>query len=157
MACIQINFPDKSIYSHDISVRITDLNFANHLAHDSIISLLHEVRAQFFLANNMSELDIGGASIIMADIAVSYKAEAHFGQVLTVEIALGDFYSKGCDMYYRMFSNETGTVVAIAKTGLVFFDYETRKTVAVPRSFLQIANNYKLNTKQDNKNGVTKS
>jgi len=55
------------------------------LAHDSIISLLHEVRAQFFAANGMSELDVGGCGIIMADLAVCYKAEAHFGQMLTVD------------------------------------------------------------------------
>lgn len=79
---IRIRYPEKTVFTHDISVRITDLNFANHLAHDSIISLLHEVRAQFFADNNMPELDIEGFGIIMADIGVCYRAEAHFGQIL---------------------------------------------------------------------------
>lgn len=139
MARIQISYPEKTVFKHDISVRITDLNFANHLAHDSIISLLHEVRAQFFANNNMSELDIEGFGIIMADIGVCYRAEAHFGQMLTVEIGLGDFSSKGCDIFYRMSCKESGTVVAVAKTGIVFFDYSTKKAVAVPQSFLNIA------------------
>jgi len=140
MARIQISYPDRTVFKHDISVRITDLNFANHLAHDSIISLLHEVRAQFFKANNMSELDVDGYGIIMADIGVCYKSEAHFGQMLTVEIGLGDFSSKGCDIFYRMSCKDSGAVVAIAKTGIVFFDYDVKKPVNVPQSFLNIAN-----------------
>lgn len=138
MVRIIIKYPETTLFTHDLTVRVKDLNIGNHLAHDSVISLLHEARAQFFEANNMSELDVEGYGIIMADIGVNYKAEAYFGQMLAVEIALGDFSSKGCDMYYRMSCKETGTVVAIAKTGLVFFDYEAKKPVAVPQSFLNI-------------------
>ncbi len=138
MARIIIIYPETTLYTHELSVRVKDLNIGNHLAHDSVISLLHEARAQFFEANNMSELDVEGYGIIMADIGVNYKAEAYFGQMLAVEITLGDFSSKGCDVYYRMSCKETGTVVAIAKTGLVFFDYEAKKPVAVPQSFLDI-------------------
>ena len=134
MARIIITYEEKTLFTHDLTVRVKD-----HLAHDSVISLLHEARAQFFVANNMSELDVEGYGIIMADIGVNYRSEAFFGQMLSVEIALGDFSAKGCDMYYRMSSKETGKVVAIAKTGLVFFDYEAKKPVAVPQSFLDIA------------------
>ncbi|MBL4589478.1 MAG: thioesterase family protein [Alphaproteobacteria bacterium] len=140
MARIIISYPEETLFIHELTVRVTDLNIGNHLAHDSVVSLIHEARAQFFMANDMSELDVEGYGIIMADLGVNYKAEAFFGEMLAVEIALGDFSSKGCDMYYRMSSKETGTVVAIAKSGLVFFDYEAKKPVAVPQSFLNIAN-----------------
>jgi len=139
MARIQITFPEKTLFTHEISVRITDLNYGNHLAHDSLISLLHEVRAQFFADNDMSESNIEGFGIIMADIGVCYRAEGHFGQVLAVEVALGDFSSKGCDIFYRMSCKDSGAVVAIAKTGIVFFDYDIKKPVNVPQSFLNIA------------------
>jgi YbgC/YbaW family acyl-CoA thioester hydrolase len=139
MARIKISYPEKTLFSHDLSVRVTDLNYGNHLAHDSIISLMHEARAQFFAAKGMSELDIEGAGIIMADLAINYRAEAHFGQLLTIEITLDEFSKKGCDMFYRVLCKESGVVVAIAKTGLVFFDYSAKKPVTVPASFLKIA------------------
>ncbi len=139
MARISIDYPDNTLFKHELSVRVTDLNFADHLAHDSIISLLHESRAQFFKANKMSELDVDGKGIIMADIAVNYRSEAYFADVLVVEIALGDFSSKGCDFFYRMINKKTGNVVAIAKTGIVFMDYESRKLAPVPEPFLRIA------------------
>jgi len=140
MARIRINFPDKTLFTHELSVRVTDLNYGNHLAHDSLISLLHEVRAQFFLDNNMSELDVDGCGIIMADIGVCYRSEGHFGQMLSVEVGLGDFSKKGCDIFYRMSCKATGVVVAVAKTGIVFFDYDAKKPVDVPQLFLDIAN-----------------
>ena len=139
MARVKIKYPETTLFTHELTVRITDLNYGNHLAHDSLISLLHEARAQFFIANGMQEHDIDGAGIILADIAVAYKAEGHFGQIMQIEITLNDFGRKGCDMLYRMTCKESKTIVAVAKTGLVFFDYETKKPVSVPQSFLKIA------------------
>ena len=139
MARVKIEFPETTLFTHELSVRITDLNYGNHLAHDSLISLLHEARARFFIANDMQEHDIDGAGIILADIAVAYKAEAHFGQIMQIEITLDDFGRKGCDMFYRMTCKESENVVAIAKTGLVFFDYETKKPVSIPQTFLKLA------------------
>lgn len=139
MARVKIEFPETTLFTHELSVRITDLNYGNHLAHDRLISLLHEARAQFFIANNMREHDIEGVGIIMADIAVAYTAEAHFGQRMQIEVALADFTRKGCDMLYRMTCKESDTVVAIAKTGLVFFDYETKEPVSIPQAFLKLA------------------
>ncbi|MEH6503890.1 MAG: thioesterase family protein [Cycloclasticus sp.] len=138
MARVQITYPDTTHFSHELSVRVSDLNIGNHLAHDKVISLLHEARAQFFVAHNMSELDVEGAGIIMADLAVNYRAEAFFAEVLVVDIALGDFSSKGCDFFYRITSKETGAVISIAKTGIVFMDYSSRKLVNVPQSILAI-------------------
>ena len=48
MARVKIEFPETTLFTHELSVRITDLNYGNHLAHDSLISLLHEARAPFF-------------------------------------------------------------------------------------------------------------
>jgi len=138
MARIKIEFPETTLFTHELSVRITDLNYGNHLAHDNLISLLHEARAQFFIANDMQEHDIDGVGIIMADIAVAYKTEAHFGQIMQIEIALDDFSRKGCDMLYRMTCKGSGNIVAIAKTGLVFFNYETKEPVSIPQAFLNI-------------------
>jgi len=140
MTRIKIIYPENTIFSHELSVRITDLNYGNHLAHDNLVSLLHEARAQFFIAHRMEEHNIEGVGIIVADLAVTYKAESHFGQVIQIEITLDDFTRKGCDMLYRMTCRESDTVVAVAKTGLVFFDYKTKKTVSIPESFQKIVN-----------------
>ena len=62
-------------------------------------------------------------------------AEGFYGDILIVEIALTDFTSIGCDFIYRITNNKTLMEIALAKTGIVFFDYDKRKTVPIPLKF----------------------
>ena len=72
------------------------------------------------------------ASIIMADAALVYRSEGHWGEALRCDIAVNDFSSKGCDIVYRLTEAASGREVVRAKTGIVFFDYEAGQAVAVP-------------------------
>ncbi len=54
---------------------------------------------------------------------------------LLVEIAVNDFSGIGCDFIYRLTNKKSNKEIAIAKTGIVFFNYEKRKTAPVPSEF----------------------
>ncbi|PJZ70896.1 thioesterase [Leptospira perolatii] len=138
MARVQLELPQKFSWSTSLRIRIYDTNFAAHLAHDRVISLLHEARARFFREKGFSELDVNGIGIILTDLVVVYKAEAFFGDEAKIEIGASDFTSKGCDLYYRMMHTDgpiNGKPICEAKTGLVFMDYKTRTVVPVPEIF----------------------
>lgn len=138
MARIRIEYPDtQTIFRHTLSLRITDLNYGNHLAHDTLISLMHDARAQLFIAHGHKEIDIDGrgVGVVVADLAVSYKAEVFYPDTLTVEVAADEMSRKGCDLVYRVTRASDGGLVALAKTGIVFFDYNERKAVTVPEEF----------------------
>lgn len=138
MARLQLNIPDRFSWSTDLKIRIYDTNFAGHLAHDKVVSLLHEARARLFKEKGYSELNVDGLGIILTDLGVEYKAEAFFGDSIRVEIGAGDFGSKGCDLYYRMIHTDgpiTGKTICIAKTGLVFMNYSTRTVSEIPEVF----------------------
>ncbi len=94
MARTQLELP-ALIWSTTLDVRISDINFAGHLAHDRIVSLLHEARARFFRDQGCTELDVDGAGIILTDLFVVYKAEAFFGDVMRIEIGGGMWTVKG--------------------------------------------------------------
>lgn len=141
MARIQIDYPEHTLFDCRLPVRITDINYGQHLAHDKLISMLHEARAQFFLAFDMAENDVDGVGIILSDLAIRYQAEAFHPQTLRFEIALGDPTKRGCDMLYRVTETESGRVVATAKTGLVFFDYDQKKVAAMPTQFAKLVPN----------------
>jgi len=106
----------------------TDINYGQHLAHDKLISMLHEARAQFFLHFNMEESNVGGLGIILSDLAICYQAESFHPDTLNIEMALDDASRCGCDMVYRISKDADNTLVATAKTGLVFFDYNNKKS-----------------------------
>jgi acyl-CoA thioester hydrolase len=131
MARVKIDLPEKSWFTATIPVRITDLNYGNHLGNDALLSIIHEARMQFLNSFGLSELAFAGASLIMADVAISYKGESFYGDVLSIEMAATDLSKYGFDLVYKI-SNQTGKAVAEAKTGMLCFDYNARKLMALP-------------------------
>ena len=69
-------------FSTDIHVRITDLNYGGHVGNDTFLSLIHEARTAFLASHGLSETVCGGVSLIRADAAIVYIAEANAGDVL---------------------------------------------------------------------------
>jgi len=74
----------------------------------------------------------------MVDAAVQYKAEGFYGDVLTIEVGIKDITKTGCNIVYQLTNKETEKVIAIVKTGIVFFDYKERKVVPIPQKFLHL-------------------
>lgn len=135
MARIKIQIPEKFIYKTEIPIRITDINYGGHFGNDSLLSIVHEARIRFFKSLGFEELDVEGVGIIMIDAQIQYKQEGFYGDILIIEIALTEFTSVGCDFVYRVTNKSTNKDIALAKTGIVFFDYEKRKSAPVPAEF----------------------
>ena len=136
MARVKIELPEKFIYKTEIPIRINDINYGGHLGNDAVLSIAHEARLRFLKQHNFTELNAGGAGIIMVDAAVQYKAEGFYGDIILVEIAVTEITGVGCDFVYRCTNKNTGTVIAIVKTGIVLFDYDKKKVVSVPEKFI---------------------
>ena len=138
MSRIQIKLPRKFTFATDVKVRITDINYGNHLGNDAILQLVHEARVRFLQQHGFSELDICGFGLILTDAAVVYKSQAYYGDALRIEVTAADPNRYGCDLYYRITKRQSGREVARAKTGIVLFDYASNKMARVPDEFKQI-------------------
>jgi len=136
VARIELNLPDNFSFSTDVRVRISDINYGNHLGNDALLSLVHEARLQFLQSRGFSELDIDGCGLILTDVVIVYKSQGFHGDLLTILAAVGDFTKYGCDFFYKVIRKNGGKEVARAKTGVVFFDYNRQKVVPVPAAFL---------------------
>lgn len=137
MARIKITIPDKIITQLTIPVRITDINYGNHMGNDALVSILHEVRMQWLTKLGYTELNIEDIGLIMSDLAVEYKKEAFYRDELTVAIAIGEISSVSFELYYRV-SNQYNEEIAKAKTGMVCYDYAAKKVAAIPAKFLSL-------------------
>ena len=142
MARIKIDLPEKEIYKIQLPVRITDVNYGNHLGNDSLVSLLHEARVSWLASMQYSELNIEGHSVIMSDLAVSYMNESFYGDMLTFTLYFGEQSTAGFELFYLIETNRDNRkiIVAKAKTGIVFFDYQNRKITTIPKEFLKKIN-----------------
>jgi acyl-CoA thioesterase FadM len=135
MPRIKITIPEKFIFKTEIPIRITDINYGGHLGNDSLLSIVHEARVKFLNHLGYSESNVEGVGIIMIDAGVQYKSEGFYGDNLLIEMSVNDFSGIGCDFIYRIANKESKKEIALAKTGIVFFDYEKRKTASVPSAF----------------------
>ena len=132
MPRIKIQLPETFSFSTILPVRITDINYGGHVGNDSILSLLHEARMQYLQHLGYTELNFAGAGLIMGDAAIEFRGEAFYGDVLKAYITPDDFSSIGFDVCYKLVKGPEETVVALAKTGMVCFNYNKRKVMAVP-------------------------
>ncbi|MDX5417801.1 MAG: thioesterase family protein [Hymenobacteraceae bacterium] len=131
MPRIKVAIPAHVSFETAIPIRITDLNYGAHLGNDALLSILHEARLQLLQHFGYTELDLGGASLIMADVAIEYKGEGFYGDVLTLKLAFDDVHKYGFDITYHVL-NQKGKEVARAKTGMLCFNYQERKLMALP-------------------------
>lgn len=132
---IKINLPEKLLFSTEITLRISDINYGGHMGNDVVLSLVHEARIRFLNSLGFSESNIDGAGMIMFDAAVQYKSQAFYGTTLLIEVGIENIIRSGCDFLYRITNKVSGTEIARAKTGLAFFDYQNNKMIAVPDKF----------------------
>ena len=135
MSRVKLELPETYLFSTELPIRITDVNYGGHLGNDSVLAIIHEARVRFLAEHDYSELDVCGAGMIQADAVIVYKSEAFYGETVKVSVALADFTSSGCDFIFLLENSKTGREIARAKTGIVFYDYKRKKPLRVPESF----------------------
>ncbi|MGV3666296.1 MAG: acyl-CoA thioesterase [Leptospira bouyouniensis] len=141
MPRIVIDIPTHLVYETSLSVRISDINFAGHLAHDAILTLTHECRARFFHSHGWTEINVEGKGIVVSDVAIVYKSEAFFPDDLRMQLFVDQISKKSLDMVYVITHKNDGKEIARAKTAIVFFDYAERKACSIPDIFLKAIEN----------------
>lgn len=136
MAKMSITYPDFTHFTTQMPVRVTDLNYGNHLGNDAFVGHMHEARLLMLRHFGLSELNIGDEiSLIQGDLAVVYKAEGHLGDDIQFSLAVTDFSNSSFDVYYSAQNLQKDKLLALARTRMVCFDYHAGKTRRVPDSF----------------------
>lgn len=140
MTRIRIELPEKCIAVFTIPIRITDINYGNHVGNNSLVEIIHEARMQFLWKYNFTEMDAGGSSLIMNELVVEFKSESFYKDDLEVKIFAGEISRAGFELFYSISAIRNGlsTIVANAKTGMVCFDYNEKKVVAMPAKLKKI-------------------
>ena len=137
MGRLKLKLPEKFNFQTLIKIRISDINYGGHVGNDSILSMIHEARIQYINSlDYQDELNIEGFGLIMSDVAIVYKSEAFYGSKIKIEVGVDDIARVSFDLCYRLSCNDNNVTVAIAKTGIIFYNYEEKKAVSIPEKFL---------------------
>ncbi len=124
---------DNFQFETEVPVRITDINYGNHLGNDSFVSMLHEARVRFLGSIGYSELKFGKVSVIMVDLYIKYKQQVFYPDTLRVKIGISNLKKCSFDIIYKITSKKTGKEAAAAKMSMASFDYDARRPVKLPR------------------------
>lgn len=139
MGRITVAIPEHFSFYTNIPVRITDINYGGHVGNDSVLSILHEIRMQFLKKFGYTEMDFEGAGLIMSDVAIEFKHEFFYGDIIEAYATAGDFSRVGFDIFYKLetVKNDKKIILSQAKTGMVCFNYEQKKITSVPETAKQ--------------------
>ena len=137
MARIKIDLPEPFYFSCIIPIRITDINYGGHVGNDAVLTIIHEARMHFFKYLGYTEMNFAGTGMLMADVAIEFKKELFYGDAVIVDVKAGDISKVGFDLFYklgviRQMPCDKIILVATAKTGMICYNYEKKKIVAVP-------------------------
>jgi acyl-CoA thioester hydrolase len=138
MGRVKIKFPvENPLFIATIPVRVGDINYGNHVGNDAVLSIIHEARMQLLRVKGYNEMNAAGTSLIMADVMIAYRGESFYGDILEVKMFIEEITDYSFDILYHISTTRNGkkTDVAHAKTGMVSFDCEAKKIVAMTLEF----------------------
>jgi len=128
MARVIIDLPAEFPFSTELDVRIQHINRGNHLGNDSMIAFLNEARLRY-MPEQINTLRDSHIWMINADLAVIYKSEAFYGDILKIDVVAADFHKYGFDLFFRVTEKKTARDVAHAKMAMLLFDSNSRKLI----------------------------
>ncbi len=142
---IKLNLPKSFSFQTEMQIRITDLNYGGHVGNDVFLSLIQEARQEFLNQFGYGELNFAGYGLIIADVAIEYKHELNYGDKIKIAVGAVDFDKLGFDLFYliEIIKADGNIIAGKAKTGMICYDYATKKKKSIPEEALT-----KLNTNQ---------
>jgi acyl-CoA thioesterase FadM len=138
MARVQIDLPATWLARIRLTVRVADVNYGGHLGNDRVLGLVHEARVRWLAIGGLSEGDVGGVGLIMADAALLFRSEAFLGDELEVDLGAMDVRRSGFDLVYRLTRAADEQEIALVRTGMVCFDYARRKVARLPETLARL-------------------
>jgi acyl-CoA thioesterase FadM len=140
MPRIKIEIPALKLVTIKIPVRISDINYGNHVGNDAFVSIIHEARVQWLKEHDYSELNFDGNGIIMSDLAIEFKNESFYGDVIEVDIYAGETARVSFELFYQLSTirNDLKIILANAKTGMICYSYERKKAVSLTGKILNL-------------------
>ena len=134
MARVKIELPGVFQFTAFIPVRITDLNYGGHVGNDTVLSIIHEARMQFLQHYGYTETNFSRTGMIMSDVGIEFKNELFYSDKVKVSVALTEISKVSFAFYYKLEKETNGRllVAAVARTGMVCYNYEAKKITPVP-------------------------
>jgi acyl-CoA thioesterase FadM len=127
-----------NLFTHQIYVRIDDINFGNHLCHSKFINIIHNTRALFLKKHELSESNCFGNRLIMFSLDIQYISQCFFNDLLEITIGIDKLEKAKFSLKYMIFNHTSNKLAANASTLMGFLDIEKDKLKRMPIEFSKL-------------------
>lgn len=126
---------ENKIYQYSTTVRVGDLNYGNHLAHDKLVTIVHDARVSFLTSVGLSEYNVGdNTALLLKLLHADYTKQSYLGERLEISIYSGEVKKTSFELIYVV-NNQSGRI-ALFLTLMVCFDLTTQKIKPIPLQLL---------------------
>jgi acyl-CoA thioester hydrolase len=122
------------LFAVRLTVRASDLNYANHVGYQNYLSYFQEARLAYLKHLGYLEHDIEGCGIIVAEVVCRYKQELYLNDAVHVGCRISRLRSKGFRIDYHIRRNEI--ICAEGYTDCLCYAYDLKKVVKLPEAFV---------------------
>jgi acyl-CoA thioester hydrolase len=127
-------------HRHRVQVRLADTDAMGHVNNANYMTYVEIARVAYYEQVTGKALPIGvhGAEegMILAEIRMTYRSPAFFGETLTVETRIERIGRTSFGMVHRITAPESryghARLVAVADSTLVSYDYTDERPIPVP-------------------------
>jgi acyl-CoA thioester hydrolase len=137
------DLPGDFAHRDDVEVRLSDTDAMGHVNNARYLTYVEIARVAYYEQVIGQPLPLGyhGAEegMILAEVTMTYRAQAFFGETLTVETRVDRIGNTSFVMSHRVTAPESrygpARLVATSVGTLVSYDYATDKPIAVPQEW----------------------
>lgn len=127
-------------FSYHTTLMPRDINYGGHLGNDATVALFGSARAGMYHAMGFGEGDLGDGEngTIMSDLVVNYRSEGYVFDEIRIDSHIAELGTGNFRIFQRMVRN--GTLIALAETGIVVFNYAEHRVGRLPDVFVKKLN-----------------
>jgi acyl-CoA thioester hydrolase len=139
------DLPGDFAFCREVEIRFADTDAMGHVNNARYLTYCEIARAAYYEAVTGRQLPLGvhGATegMILADIRVTYRAPAFYGETLSVETRVARIGSSSFMMEHRLTAPDSRygarRLVATAESVLVTYDYAAERPIPVPPELIE--------------------
>ena len=121
-------------FTTDIQMRFRDIDGMGHVNNAVYLSYVELARTQFYM-HQANKRTLDEIDFILARVEVDFESQATWGDQIQVAVWPSKIGNSSFTLSYEVKEKRSGRILARAKSVLVSYDYETRKSKPIPDEF----------------------
>jgi len=121
-------------FTTDIQMRFRDIDGMGHVNNAVYLSYVELARTQFYM-HRANKRTLDEIDFILAHVEIDFESQATWGDQIQVAVWPSKIGNSSFTLSYEVKEKQSGRILARAKSVLVSYDYERRKSKPIPDEF----------------------